>query len=110
VGLTVKIRASGSGRLSQRRTTLQERPMTEENDAVSALDDWMDALRGELGLDLDDALPKTVLDLARVVAHTVDRPAAPVTAYFLGVAVGRGEPVAETAERIKRLAASWARH
>ena len=42
---------------------------------------------------------KTVLNLARVAAHTVDRPAAPLTAYVLGVAVGRGEPLAETAAK-----------
>ena len=31
-----------------------------------------------------------VLDLARDVAHQVLRPGAPVTAYLLGLAVGRG--------------------
>jgi hypothetical protein len=48
-----------------------------------------------------------VLDLARVAAHTVDRPAAPLTAYFLGIAVGRGAPLAETAARLQQLARSW---
>jgi hypothetical protein len=56
------------------------------------LEDWTEALCTELGLDPSDASQKTVLNLARVVAHTVDRPAAPLTAYFLGVAVGRGLP------------------
>ena len=74
---------------------------------MSTLDDWTQALCAELGLDPGDASQKTVLDLARVVAHTVDRPAAPVTAYFLGVAVGRGEPLAETAARILQLARGW---
>jgi hypothetical protein len=75
---------------------------------MSTLDEWTDALRTELGVDLDDAVTRTVLDLARVVAHAVDRPAAPVTAYVLGAAVGRGEPVADTAARIRRLADGWA--
>lgn len=74
---------------------------------MSALDDWADALCAELGLDQEDASQKTVLNLARVVAHTVDRPAAPLTAYFLGVAVGRGQRLAETAAKIQRLAHQW---
>ena len=42
---------------------------------MSTLDDWTDTLCAELGLDQEDASQKTVLNLARVVAHTVDRPA-----------------------------------
>jgi len=74
---------------------------------MSTLDDWTDALCAELGLDPAEASQKTVLNLARVVAHTVDRPAAPLTAYFLGIAVGRGQPLAETAARLQQLAAGW---
>jgi len=74
---------------------------------MSTLDDWTDALCAELGLDPADASQKTVLDLARVVAHTVDRPAAPLTAYFLGMAVGRGEPLAEAAAKIQQMAQGW---
>jgi hypothetical protein len=74
---------------------------------MSTLDDWTDALCAELGLDQQDAAQKTVLNLARVAAHVVDRPAAPLTAYFLGVAVGRGEPLAETAARLQQLARTW---
>ena len=60
---------------------------------MSTLDDWTQALCAELGLDQEEGIQKTVLNLARVAAHTVDRPAAPLTAYFLGVAVGRGEHI-----------------
>jgi Domain of unknown function (DUF6457) len=74
---------------------------------MSTLEDWTDALRTELGLDPDDATQKTVLNLARVAAHTVDRPAAPLTAYFLGMAVGRGEALAETAAKLEQLARRW---
>ncbi len=74
---------------------------------MSTLDDWTGALCAELGIDPGDASQKTVLNLARVVAHTVDRPAAPLTAYFLGLAVGRGEPLAETAARLQQLARGW---
>jgi len=38
----------------------------------------------------------------------VARPAAPLTAYLLGIAVGRGEPVEAAAERLRELAARWA--
>ncbi len=74
---------------------------------MGALEEWAEALCAELGLDAAEGTQKVVLDLARVVAHTVDRPAAPVTAYFLGMAVGRGAPLAETAQRIQQLARGW---
>jgi len=81
--------------------------MTQGAGPVDGLDEWLDAMSKELGIEPDDAVRETVLNLARVVAHTVDRPAAPLTAYFLGAAVGRGEEVAATAERLQRLARSW---
>jgi uncharacterized protein DUF6457 len=74
---------------------------------MSTLDEWTGALCAELGLEAAEETQKTVLDLARVAAHLVDRPAAPLTAYFLGVAVGRGEPLAETAARLQQLARRW---
>src|SRR5512144_1256412 len=52
------------------------------------LEDWVTAVGRELDLpaDLDvDA----VLDLARDVAHGVARPAAPLTAFLVGLAAGR---------------------
>ena len=33
---------------------------------------------------------RTLLDLARDAAHEVERPAAPLTTFLVGVAVGRG--------------------
>jgi hypothetical protein len=74
---------------------------------MSTLDDWTGAVCAELGLDPEDATQKTVLNLARVVAHTVDRPAAPLTSYLLGFAVGRGQPLAETAAKLQQLARGW---
>ena len=73
----------------------------------TSLDDWTNLVCAELGLDPEDATQKTVLNLARMVAHTVDRPAAPLTAFFLGCAVGRGQPLTETAARLQRLARGW---
>jgi len=72
---------------------------------VSSLDDWTDAVRDALHLDPIDA--KLVLDLARDVAHGVLRPAAPLTAYLVGVAVGRGAQPADTVATVEGLIARW---
>jgi uncharacterized protein DUF6457 len=78
-------------------------PMTSGNE----LDDWVAAASAELGLAPGDVSAKAVLDVARDVAHQVLRPAAPVTAYLMGVAVGRGADPAATAERLSALALAW---
>ncbi|WP_341229836.1 DUF6457 domain-containing protein [Nocardioides salarius] len=74
------------------------------------LHDWIDELSDALDLDteVDEAL---LLDLARDVAHAVARPAAPLSAYLLGLAAGAkgGGPavVEELAERVRALADGW---
>jgi hypothetical protein len=50
---------------------------------------------------------RAVLDLARVAAHQVERPAAPLTAFMLGLAVGRGGDLSGARARIERLADGW---
>ena len=57
---------------------------------MSTMDQWTAAVCADLGLDASDADFRAVLDLTRDVAHGVARPAAPLTAYLVGVAVGRG--------------------
>jgi Domain of unknown function (DUF6457) len=75
-------------------------------DAMNALDVWTDAVRDALQLDpIDSTL---VLDLARDVAHGVLRPAAPLTAYLIGVAVGRGAEPEAAAAAVQELIATWA--
>ena len=74
---------------------------------MSALDDWNDAVREALDLDPFDA--NIVLDVARDVAHGVMRPAAPLSAYLLGVAVGRGADPSAAAAIITGLAERWSR-
>lgn len=74
---------------------------------MSTLEEWTDLACGELGLDPAAMDNKVVLDLARDVAHDVARPAAPLTAYLLGVAVGRGHDLAETSARLTRLAGAF---
>jgi hypothetical protein len=80
---------------------------------MSTLEEWTATVRAGLGLDpgpLSTPETRAVLDLARDVAHAVDRPAAPLTAYLLGVAVGHGLTLPDASERIRALAAGWAEH
>jgi hypothetical protein len=73
---------------------------------MSVLEDWTAAACAALGVDAPDQA--LVLDLARDVAHGVARPAAPLTAYLMGVAVGRGADPKAAAATITDLANSWA--
>jgi hypothetical protein len=70
---------------------------------MSTLEQWIAVVCADLGLEAGTVDMRQVLDLARDVAHSVDRPAAPLTAYMMGVAVGRGRDPREAAERILRL-------
>ncbi|TYC01905.1 hypothetical protein FXF53_11055 [Micromonospora sp. WP24] len=74
---------------------------------MTVLDDWVTAACAELGLDPAQVPVPAVLGLAKDVAHQVLRPGAPVSAFLLGLAVGRGADPTETAERLSALAASW---
>jgi hypothetical protein len=73
---------------------------------MSTLGDWITAVRDELELaeEIDTDL---VLDVAREVAHAVARPAAPLTAYLLGLAVGHGADPRAAAGTLAALAQSW---
>jgi hypothetical protein len=70
---------------------------------MSTLEQWIAVVCADLGLETGTVDMRQVLDLARDVAHGVDRPAAPLTAYLMGVAVGRGRDPQEAAERILQL-------
>ncbi|MEV4535593.1 DUF6457 domain-containing protein [Asanoa sp. NPDC049518] len=72
------------------------------------LDEWVRAACAELGIAPSEASVSLVLDLARDVAHNTVRPAAPVTAYLLGLAVGRGADPKEAAARLTALAGASA--
>jgi hypothetical protein len=75
---------------------------------VSTLEDWTASVVAELGLDPADVDRDLVLDLARDVAHGVARPAAPLTAFLVGLAAGRsGTPPREVAAKVSALAESW---
>ena len=74
---------------------------------MTILDDWTAAACAELRIDPAAVDLQQILDLARDAAHQVDRPAAPVTAFLLGLAVGSGTPLAEAAARLRALAGTW---
>jgi hypothetical protein len=64
------------------------------------LKQWLTALSAELGttdVTFDDDAVHTVLDLARDSAHEVERMAAPLTTFLVGIAVGRGETLGKAA-------------
>ncbi len=74
---------------------------------MTVLADWIAVVCADLGIDRAAVDERLILDLARDAAHRVDRPAAPVTAFLLGVAVGTGRQLAPTAERLTALTAGW---
>jgi hypothetical protein len=74
---------------------------------MSTMERWTEAVCAELGIEAGDADLRAVLDLTRDVAHGVARPAAPFTAYLVGLAVGRGQALPDAAGRVSALAAAW---
>lgn len=74
-------------------------------------EDWIAAVKAELGLDID-VNEDLILDLARDAARGVARPAAPLTTFLAGVAVGRAGGDADDVEvavgRLQQLALGWA--
>lgn len=75
------------------------------------LDEWISAVKDELGIDLD-VDTGILLDLARDAAHGVARPAAPLTTFLVGYAAAQGkggpEAVAEASRKAAALALRWA--
>jgi uncharacterized protein DUF6457 len=56
---------------------------------ANPLESWLDEVARALGVDSAAVDVKGLLDLTRDVAHEVARPAAPLTTFLVGVAVGR---------------------
>jgi hypothetical protein len=77
---------------------------------VVTLHDWIDELCDALEIDVevDEGL---VLDLAREAAHSVERPAAPISTFLLGyAAASRGadpDTLEELAGKAMALAERW---
>ncbi|KQM81149.1 DUF6457 domain-containing protein [Agromyces sp. Leaf222] len=71
--------------------------------APADLDAWVAEIAAELGLDPADVPVGDILDLTRRVAHGVARPAGPVTAFMIGLAVGRGTATGTASEVADRI-------
>lgn len=71
---------------------------------MTGMDDWTAQVCAALGLD-DDPQVALVLRVKKDVAHGVLRPAAPVTTYLLGIAVGRGADPGQVEQLIADLVA-----
>lgn len=72
------------------------------------LDEWMTALAAELGVDLDVDLDG-LLDLAGVAAHSITRPAAPLTTFLVGYAAALRGGGPDVVRELSAVAADLAR-
>lgn len=75
------------------------------------IDDWVTELCMELDVPPDAVDVAALLDLARDAAHHVERPAAPLTTYIVGLAAGKAgggaATIADLTARATRLARGW---
>jgi Domain of unknown function (DUF6457) len=72
---------------------------------VIVFDRWVDELSAVLGIE-DEVDVDALLDLARDSAHLIERRAAPVTTFLVGLAAGRSEgsdPIAEAVAKAASL-------
>jgi hypothetical protein len=56
---------------------------------VNVLEEWIATVSRALGLDKAELDRDLILDLTKDVAHNIARPAAPLTAFLVGLAAGR---------------------
>lgn len=73
---------------------------------ANPMDRWIEQLANEVGVqqpgDVTDLLAVT-----REVAHNVSRPAAPLSLYLLGLAVGAGADRSELVAKVNELVERW---
>ena len=73
-------------------------------------DPWLEHVAARLGVEATDIPPGPLLDAARVVAHSVERKATPLTTYLIGVAAAReGSDVEDLCRQVIALAEEWER-
>ncbi|MEU9923881.1 DUF6457 domain-containing protein [Streptomyces griseoluteus] len=72
---------------------------------------WIAAAKAELGIELDVDIAE-LLDMTKVVAHEVARPAAPITSFLVGYAAalrpGGAGAVSAANRQVTGLAEQWA--
>jgi hypothetical protein len=66
-------------------------------------EEWIDDLCEVLSIDPNDIDIDGLLDLSREAAHGIERRAAPVTTYLVGVAVGAGADLDEVISKVSGL-------
>jgi hypothetical protein len=75
---------------------------------MNVLEEWVRTLCHGLGVDEATVDRDLVLDLTKDVAHNVARPAAPLTAFIVGLAAGRSggsrDAVMQTVQKAAALA------
>jgi hypothetical protein len=78
---------------------------------VNVLNEWTRTLSQALGLDETQIDRDLILDLTKDVAHNVARPAAPLTAFLVGLAAGKAgggpDEVRRAAEKAAALASGY---
>ena len=74
---------------------------------MNTLEAWTEAVCSDLGIDPADIDRDLILDMTKDVAHGVARPAAPLTAFIAGLAIGRGATPQQVMTRITTRANSW---
>lgn len=79
-----------------------------------ALDGWLAAVAEEFGFDAAEVSIELLLNVAAEVAHQVARPAAPLSTFLLGLALGRegagGQSLEQLTARLSALASQWEGH
>lgn len=78
---------------------------------MDTLQAWIEHVCPALGIDPGTLDRDQVLDLTRDVAHNVDRPAAPLTAFLVGLVAGRSgggrAEVQAACDAVRRAVAAW---
>lgn len=82
--------------------------MRDDPEKMAAMRQWLGMVEGELGLDPEIMadVESPLLKLISTVAHRRSRPGAPLTAFLVGVAAGRGGDPRDLIARVSKLAAS----
>ncbi|GAA4085514.1 NTP transferase domain-containing protein [Nonomuraea soli] len=100
--------------LNPRRLALEGRPWFDcdtiddlQEARMNVLAEWTALACKELGVDPATVDRDLILDLTKDVAHGVARPAAPLTAYLLGLAQGAGTAPEDAVARLTTLARNW---
>ncbi len=103
-----RARSMQAGHSPERSSRLEGAVMSNTPQSPEPLDRWLTALATELGIDPAAVPIGDILDLARDIAHGVARPAAPLSTFIVGLAVGAGNgSLAELSARATALAEGW---